>query len=329
MVANPSLREHRIRAQLAQSVEGAPMSVINSGHELMLAASCMTPFSSDRAVNEKALRHQLQRFAEARLAVWLVSSGTAEANVLSDDEIDRIAEIAFDEIGGRTPLYAMGREPRSAGEALEFARRMFDRGVDTVQVGPLDPGHSYLPTDGELRRFYEEVIGSIDGSCFIATHMSVGYEVPPALLVEVAGGFDQVVGINVTHLRNYVYAPQVLARAAGVAPVYLGSPMGAIDGLLLGASGVVSSFDVNVAPRLYQEFGAAWAAHDLPRVSEAAASIMRLFLAILGSGGLVVAKAILDRLGIEAGPPRPPRREPDAAVFSRADEIIDQFELSA
>ena len=135
---------------------------------------------------------------------------------------------------------------------------MLDRGVDAVQVGPLDPGHSYLPTESELHAFYEEVIGSIDGSCVVATHMSVGYEVPAALLVDIAGAHDEVIGINVTHLRNYVYAPQVLALAKGVSPVYLGSPVGATDGLILGASGIVSSFDINVAPQLYQDFANTW-----------------------------------------------------------------------
>ena len=215
------------------------MSQPGTEHDLLLAASCITPFGTDGALNEGALRRQLNRFVDAGLAVWLASSGTAEANVLTDEEIDQIAEIAVSEIGGRAPVFAMGREPRSAGEALDFARRMLDRGVDAVQVGPLDPGHSYLPTESELRGFYEAVIGSIDGSCVVATHMSVGYEVPAALLVDIVGGYEQVIGINVTHLRNYVYAPQVLALANGVSPVYLGSPVGATDGLILGASGVV------------------------------------------------------------------------------------------
>jgi 4-hydroxy-tetrahydrodipicolinate synthase len=296
-------------------------------HDVVLAASCMTPFGEGGALHEDALRRQLNRFVDAGLAVWLVSSGTAEANVLTDDEIDRIAEVAADEVAGRTPVYAMGREPRSAVEAIDFGRRMLDRGLDAVQVGPVDPGHSYLPTESELRTFYEEVIGAIDGSCFLASHMSVGYEVPAPLLIDIAGTYEQVIGINVTHLRNYVYAPQVLALAKGVAPVYLGSPVGAIDGLMLGASGIVSSMDINVAPYLYQQFARAWARQELGEVTAAVASITSLFLTILTSGGLIVAKAILDRLGVEAGPPRPPRRQPDAAVFSRADEIIDQFGL--
>jgi 4-hydroxy-tetrahydrodipicolinate synthase len=295
--------------------------------DLLLAASCVTPFAEDGALHEGALRRQLDRFADAGLAVWLVSSGTAEGNVLTDDEIDRIAEVAADEIGGRTPVFAMGREPRSAVEAKDFAHRMLDRGVDAVQVGPVDPGHSYLPTESELRAFYEDTLGAIDGSCFLASHMSVGYEVPPPLLVDIARNYEQVIGINVTHLRNYVYAPQVLALAKGVSPVYLGSPVGAIDGLMLGASGVVSSMDVNVAPYLYERFAAAWASQDLGALTAAVATITSLFLAILTSGGLIVAKAILDRLGVEAGPPRPPRRQPDEAVFRRADEIIEQYEL--
>ena len=128
------------------------MTGSEGGHDLMLAASCVTPFGRDGSLDEDALRRQLGRLADAGLAVWLASSGTAEGNVLTNDEIDRIAEVAVDEIGGRAKVFAMGREPRSAIEAIDFAKRMLGRGVDAVQVGPVDPGHSYLPTESELTR---------------------------------------------------------------------------------------------------------------------------------------------------------------------------------
>ena len=138
--------------------------------------------------------------------MWLVSSGTAERNVLTDAEVDRIVDIAVEEVGGRISLCAMGSEPRSATENIAFANRMLDRGVDAVQVGPLEPGHSYVPTEGELRTFYEETVSAIRGSCFLSSHVSVGYEVTPSLLVDAAREHENVVGLNVTHFRNFLYA---------------------------------------------------------------------------------------------------------------------------
>ena len=197
-----------------------------------------------------------------------------------------------------------------------------------MQVGPVDPGHSYLPTESELRVFYEggdRIPRWIVCRCHATCRWDTRY--PPRCWSTSRVRTSTVIGINVTHLRNYVYAPQVLALAEGVSPVYLGSPVGATDGLILGASGIVSSFDINVAPQLYQDFATAWAKQDLGAVTAAVSTITSLFLTILGAGGLIVAKAILDRLGIEAGPPRPPRRQPDTAVFNKADEIIEQFSL--
>jgi 4-hydroxy-tetrahydrodipicolinate synthase len=299
--------------------------------ELQLAASCYTPFTTGgEAVNEEALRRQLRRFADASLtAVWLVSSGTAERNVLSDEEVDRIVDIAVEELGGRLTVGAMGSEPRSADANIEFANRMLDRGVDVVQIGPLEPGHSYLPTEAELRTFYEDGLAGVRGPCYLSTHVSVGYEVPPTVLVDAARGHEQVVGINATHFRNFLYAPRLLALAGTDVPVIVGSPINALEPLLAGAAGIMSSFDMNVAPALYRELGDAWIGGDFATISASYLRLSGLFVAILSGGGLTVAKAILDHLGLDGGDPRRPRRPIEDADRRRAAEIVEQFQLRA
>jgi 4-hydroxy-tetrahydrodipicolinate synthase len=207
---------------------------------------------------------------------------------------------------------------------------MADRGVDAVQVGPVDPGHSYLPTEGELRAFYDVVLDAIELPCFLASHMSVGYDVPADLLATVVRERpNRVVGVNATNLREYVYVPRLLNAVGNDVPVHLGSPIHALENVALGASGIVSSMDVNVAPALYAALGEAWKARDLEAVAAAHATISRLFLRILTSGGLIVAKAILVRLGVPVGTTRPPRRPAGDAEFRRADEIIEEFSLDA
>ena len=51
----------------------------------------------------------------------------------------------------------------------------------------------------------------------------------------------------------------------------------------------------------------------------------RLLSTTPAQAGLVVAKAILDLLGVEAGPARPPRRPADDTVMRRAALIIEEF----
>ena len=299
--------------------------------QLHLAASCYTPFTSGGdAVNEDALRRQLRRFVDASLdAVWLVSSGTAERNVLTDEEVDRIIDVAVEEVGGRITIGAMGSEPRSARGNVEFANRMLDRGVDVVQIGPLEPGHSYLPTEAELRTFYEDALAGVRGPCYLSSHVSVGYEVAPAILAETARAHDHVVGVNATHFRNFLYAPRLLALTGTDVPVIVGSPINTLEPLLLGAAGIMSSFDMNVAPALYRELGDAWSGGDFDAISAAYVRLSSLFVAILGAGGLSVAKAILDQLGLDGGDPRRPRRPIEDADRRRAAEIVEQFQLHA
>jgi len=111
--------------------------------------------------------------------------------------------------------------------------------------------------------------------------------------------------------------------------VFVGSPAGALDALALGATGIVSSFDANVAPQLYAQLARAWERRDLEVVSQTFATLSNLFRSILTTGGLVVTKAILCRLGLDVGPPRPPRMAPDQRVESIAIELVERFALRA
>ena len=115
------------------------MSQPEAQHDLLLGASCITPFGGDGSLNESALRRQLNRFVDAGLAVWVASSGTAEGNVLTDDEIDRI--VGDRSLGDRRPSAGLPRwvgtplGGRSARLRTPDARSW----NDAVQVGPPTP----------------------------------------------------------------------------------------------------------------------------------------------------------------------------------------------
>src|SRR5689334_20967908 len=173
---------------------------------LRLGASTLTPFGEQGNLNEEMFRVQTRRLLDAGLDLWIASSGTAEGNVLTTSEIDRIAELAVEEAGPNTSVYAMGSEPRSARQAIEFSKRMHDRGVDAVQIGPLEPGHSYVPTEAELRSFYDAVFAATEAPAILASHVSAGYEIVPEMLAALARDHaDRVVGLTATHLQNHTY----------------------------------------------------------------------------------------------------------------------------
>lgn len=271
---------------------------------------------------------QLRRLANAGLDLWIASSGTAEGNVLAPSEVDRIAQLAVGEAGSITSVYAMGVEPRSARQAIEFSKRMHAHGVDAVQIGPLEPGHSYVPTEVELRSFYDSVFAATDAAAIVTSHVSAGYEIAPETLAAIARDHaDRIVGVSATHLQNNAYLPWLLEAVGEQFPVWTGSPLRAIDSCAMGAKGFTSSMDVNLAPELYFAFKKAWAEGGLSRVVEAYRSMLRLFQRVFAASGLIIVKAVLVRLGLPFGTTRPPRRAAGDAEYRAADEIIAQFGL--
>jgi 4-hydroxy-tetrahydrodipicolinate synthase len=290
------------------------------------AVSMITPFDASGAVDEDALRRHLHRIADAELEMWLVSSGTGEANVLSDDEVDRIVALSVAEVGHRARVFAMGCEPRSAAQEIAWANRMADVGVQAVQIGPLEPGHSYRPSDDDLRAFYDDVLTGVSIPCYLASHMSVGYQVPPRILADAARAHGHAAGFAICHLDNFPYVTRLLALADDK-PVLLGSPFQTLEGLACGAAGAISSMDAFVAPELYGRLADAWVAGDLATVVDSFSTAVGLFNRIFAAGGLVVLKAVLDRMGLGGGPPRPPRQPASERVLRAAASIVDDYGL--
>lgn len=306
-----------------------PTKLPPAHRELRLGASALTPFNVNDEVDEDVLRVQLRRLAAAGLDIWIASSGTAEGNVLTPAELERIAAIAAEEarVAGGT-VYAMGVEPRSAKQAIEFSWRMHEHGVHAVQVGPVEPGHSYVPTESELRAFYDTVFAETEAPAILASHVSAGYEIGPETLASIANDHaGRVAGIIATHLQNNVYLPRLLEAVGSDFPVWTGSPIRAIDSCAIGVKGFIGSMDVNLVPELYTSFARAWAEGDLAGLTTSYRSMLRLFQRVLASGGLIITKAILVRLGLPFGTTRPPRRAAGAAEYRIADDIIAEFDL--
>ena len=80
----------------------------------------VTPFTEDGAFDEAATRGHLRRMAAAGIGVYLGGGGSGEGYVLSADEARRLLQIGVEELKGKVPVRAMGVEPRTSGEMIEF-----------------------------------------------------------------------------------------------------------------------------------------------------------------------------------------------------------------
>ena len=278
----------------------------------------ITAFASDGALDEPALRAHLRRMADAGLGVYVAGSSPGEGYALTREELRRCLEIAVDEIGARVPVRAMGVEPRSAAQMVDFLQLAADAGVDAAQIYSLDLGHGGRPTPETLERYFRTAIEACRIPCVVSSHFFGGYVLDPELVARLASDYPQLVGVNVTS-PEIPYLVRVLDALRGRAAVHVGGPMHALTALSLGAQGFLSS-EANYAPRIARRVIDAWAAGDLAGACEAHALLVRLMTGMADVPGMSVryAKAMLGAQGFAGTGLRDPHLPLDDAERTRA-----------
>jgi 4-hydroxy-tetrahydrodipicolinate synthase len=283
----------------------------------------ITPFSEDGAFDEDAIRGHLQRMAAAGIGVYLGGGGSGEGYVLSSDEADRLLRIGVEELSGKVPIRAMGVEPRTSGDMIEFMEMAAGAGVDAAQIYSLDQGHGHRPNTDEIYRYFDDVLRASDFPAVLSTHQSVGYQVPVAMLVEFADRFDHLIGINISH-QDLGYLTAIVDALGERLEIHVGGPHLALTALSLGATGFLSS-EGNLAPHLCVGVIDAYDANDARSMADLFGTLLRLSASFYGAGGIRATKAVLNALGLPGGFPRPPQLPASEATVSTLLDVVGRL----
>ena len=286
----------------------------------------ITPFDAEGRLDEAAFRAHLKRLGKSGIGVYVGGGGSGEGYTLNRAEAKRVMEIAAEELKGKAPVRAMGVEPRTAVQMIEFLDMAKASGVEAAQVYSLDVGHAHIPTEDELNAYFSEVLESTDFPCVLSTHQSVGYRIPAELVVAVAKRYKHVVGINCTH-PDLGYLATVIDGVAGSIPVHVGGPMQGLTVLAMGGQGYLSS-EGNLAPNLCVRVVDCYAKGDMQGMMSAFGKLIRLFTALYGNGGIRATKAVLNHLGMAGGYPRKPRLPIKQDALSRALKVVEQLGIA-
>lgn len=120
-----------------------------------LALNLPTPFHGpDYAVDEEGLRSNVERYLDAGVPILLLTYGTSEFYVQTEEEIRRVTAAVVDQTGGRAVVVAAtGRW--WTGRAIEFARYCERVGADCLMLTKLHP--QWVKSDGDILDYHEEV----------------------------------------------------------------------------------------------------------------------------------------------------------------------------
>ncbi|OCC24400.1 hypothetical protein MB02_07410 [Croceicoccus estronivorus] len=286
----------------------------------------ITPFTQDGALDEDAFTQHLTRLAQGGVGVYVGGGGSGEGYTLSFDETARLLELAAGTLKGKTPIRAMGTEPRTARQMIEFLNLAEDKGVDAAQVYSLDVGHGHVPTPNELANYFGEVFSNSSLPLVLSTHQSVGYVIPAPVIIELFEKHANLIGLNISHQDpNYL---KTLVDALGErADICVGGPHQAPMVLALGGHGYLSS-EGNLAPNLCRSVIEAAKVGDNTLFLDRWGKLLRLFMALYGNGGIRVTKAVLGEFGLPGGFPRLPRLPVERDALDRAMKVVKEIGLA-
>ena len=276
----------------------------------------ITPFADDGSIDEAAVRAHLRRMADAGITAYVGGGGSGEGFTLTDTETQRLLEVAVEELGG--DVRAMGVEPRTADQMVAFTEVAAAAGVEACQIYSLEPGHGHRPTMGEVRHYFDEVLGTCPVPAVLSTHQSVGYRVPVEMISSLAEQHSSLIGVNCSH-ADIGYLARIVDAVGDRLEICVGGPLQTLTALGVGAHGFLSS-EANLAPRLVAALRSAVAAGDLAATLDHFGQLARLHDLLYGRGGIRATKAVLDHLGLPGGRVRPPQIRADDAV----EEILDR-----
>jgi N-acetylneuraminate lyase len=146
-------------------------------------------------------------------------------------------------------------------------------------------------------------------------------------LRQAAGQIPNLAGVKFTSTNLHDYQ-ECRALENGRYDLLFGHDEILLAGLALGAQGAIGS-TYNFAAPVFRRVMDAFAAGDLEtarREQATAAAMIRVFLDF---GGVSACKAIMQLVGIDCGPARPPLRTLSGAEIDRLFEALQPFDIFA
>ena len=260
----------------------------------------VTPFTADGAAVDLAALRRLVEFQIAAGIDGLIPLGsTGEFLSISRDERTAIIETVVRATARRVPVL-IGTGAEDTREAASLSREAEVLGADGVMVIP--PFYS-VPTDDELYAHYRTIADAIGIPVMVYNNpATANVDLTPPLLARLSTiegcRYVKESTLDVTRVRD------IIAACGGRLAVFAG--VLGYESAWLGAVGWVAVCS-NVAPRLSGEMFRAAMAGDRAAALPLYRRLAPLLPWVGGPRYVSGTKAAFRLMGMDMGPPRPPR----------------------
>lgn len=280
-----------------------------------MLTAMITPMHADGSMDyDGAARLAVHLVDEMRNDGLVINGTTGESPTTSPDEDQRVLKTVLDAVGDRASVI-MGVGSNDTAHAIENARAAERIGAHGALV--VTPYYNKPPQDGLLRHF--TMVADATGL--------------PVMLYDIPGRTGTAIATET--LLRLAEHPRILcvkdakgdlgATSRVIAEsdlvVYSGEDMLNLPLLSIGAAGFVSVVGHVVGPRL-AEMIEAYRAGDVARAARIHRDVLPVYRSNARTQGVMFVKAVLNLLGLPAGPVRPPLVDAPADLVAQIREDL-------
>lgn len=277
----------------------------------------VTPFTEAGALDVEGAQRLAERLVAGGCEGLVLSGTTGESPTTTDSEKATLVRAVREAVGGRASVVA-GVGTADTRHTAELALAAEKAGADGLLV--VAPYYSRPPQDAVEAHFRE--IADTTGLPLMLYDIPgrTGTRIEPETMIRLAGH------PRITAVKDCAYdllgTQKVLARTE--LAYYVGCDEQVLALYAIGAAGYVSTVS-NVTPRHFRSLLDAFDTGDTARAALLQRQAVPLIESMMSAGlpGTVTAKALLGRLGLPAGPVRPPLRP---AGRETADGLLATYE---
>ncbi|MFL4903398.1 4-hydroxy-tetrahydrodipicolinate synthase [Streptomyces sp. MMS24-I2-30] len=271
----------------------------------------VTPFTGTGALDLGGAGLLAERLVAEGCDGLVLGGTTGESPTLTDAEQADLVRAVREAVGLRASLVA-GVGTADTRHSVELIRAAEKAGADGALV--VTPYYSRPPQDALEAHFREVADASGLPVMLYDIPARTGTRIEPETLIRLAG-HPRIVSVKDCS-DDLLGTQKVLARTD--LAYYAGSDEHILALYAVGAVGCVSTV-ANVVPGHVAGILAAFDAGDPARAARLQLRVTPLIEAMTAAGlpGTVTAKALLNALGLPAGPVRPPLRPADRAATAR------------
>ena len=264
----------------------------------------LTPMNEDESINEKELRHQVNRMIEAGVHGIFAFGTNGESYALTPDEKVRVLEIVVEETKHRVPVYA-GTGCVTTAETVKMSRKAEEIGADVLSI--IVPWFAAASQD-ELYDHYRAVAEAVNLPIVLYNIPArTGNALAPATVARLAKDIPNIMGAkdssgNFDNMKQYI---ELTANLDKDFAVLSGNDSLILPALVFGGKGGIAGC-ANVFPRTMVEIYEAFIAGDMERAKKVQDSI-RVFRNCFKFGNPnTIVKLAAGLLGDPVGPCRKP-----------------------